>query len=115
MRDDRGLRNPAVGQLGTPPTTPRVRLSTAKRAEWKESGMDTLEKRSLSDLDLDAEAAFVLPPRETMLVTIVINNVLNNLSIDIPIRNNNVAVQVCAVVNVLNQNIGTNLTCAVQQ
>jgi len=58
----------------------------------------------------------VLPPRETMLVTVVITNLLNNLSIDVDVRNNNVAVQVCAVVSALNTLIApSSLTCEVQQ
>lgn len=63
--------------------------------------LQTAEKRALTVSDLDAEAGFVLPPRETMLVTVVITNLLNNLSIDVDVRNNNVAVQVCAVVSLL--------------
>ena len=58
-------------------------------------------KRTLTLTDLDSEAGFVLPPRETMLVTVVITNLLNNLSVDVDVKNNNVAVQVCAVVGVL--------------
>ena len=73
-------------------------------------------KRTLSLTDLDTEAGFVLPARETMLVTVVITNLLNNLSVDVDVRNNNVAVQVCAVVQALNTLIApTVLTCEVQQ
>ena len=75
-----------------------------------------LEKRPLSMDELDAQTALELPERDMMaLVTIVITNVLNNLSVDVDVKNNNVAVQVCAIVNVLNSTIGTNLTCAIQQ
>jgi hypothetical protein len=73
----------------------------------------TTEKRTLTLTDLDAEAGFVLPARETMLVTIVITNLLNNLSIDV--KNNNVAVQVCAVVDALSSFLSTPLTCEIQQ
>jgi hypothetical protein len=52
---------------------------------------------------------------EAALVTIVITNLLNNLSVDVDVRNNNVAVQVCAVVEALNSQIGTSLTCDIQQ
>ena len=76
----------------------------------------TTEKMTLTTMDLDAEAGFVLPPRETMLVTVVITNLLNNLSVDIDVRNNNVAVQVCAVVQALNTIlVGQSLTCEVEQ
>jgi hypothetical protein len=50
-----------------------------------------------------------------LLVTIVITNLLNNLSVDVDVRNNKIAAQVCAVVQVLNESIGTSLTCEVQQ
>jgi hypothetical protein len=78
-----------------------------------------LEKRTLSLEALDSEAALQLPSREMLsLVTVVITNLLNNNTVDIDVKNNNVAVQVCAVVNALN--IGLfggipTLTCAVHQ
>jgi hypothetical protein len=52
-----------------------------------------------------------------MLVTIVITNLLNNLSIDVAVKNNNLAVQVCAVVEVINTALfgGGTLTCEIQQ
>ena len=78
--------------------------------------IDTPTKPALSLTELDAEAGFVLPPRETMLVTVVINNVLNNLSIDVDVRNVNVGVQVCAIVNLLNTILdGDRLTCTITQ
>lgn len=77
--------------------------------------MLTTEKRTLSLTDLDAEAGFVLPARETMLVTVVITNLLNNLSINVDVKNNNVAVQVCAVVTALASLVATPLSCDVQQ
>ena len=61
-----------------------------------------IEKKQLSFEDIEAQTALELPDRETMLVTVVITNVLNNLSIEIPVKNNNIAVQVCAVVSALN-------------
>lgn len=65
---------------------------------------------------LNAQAALELPDREMLLVTVVINNVLNNLSIDVDVRNVNVAVQVCAVVNLLNTILdGDRLTCTIEQ
>jgi hypothetical protein len=74
------------------------------------------QKTPLTLEAIDSQAGFELPARETMLVTIVITNVLNNLHIDIPIKNNNVAVQVCAVVDLLNTILApTSLTCDIQQ
>ena len=78
--------------------------------------MLTREKKTLTLADIDAQGAFELPSRETLqLVTIVITNLLNNLTVNVDVRNNNVAVQVCALINVLNTNIGTNLTCTIMQ
>ena len=75
-----------------------------------------LEKKALSLEEIEAQAALDLPDREMMWVTVIINNVLNNLSIDVDVRNVNVAVQVCAVVNALNTILdGDRLTCTIQQ
>jgi len=75
-----------------------------------------LEKKVLSLEEIEAQAALELPDREMMLVTVIINNVLNNLSIDVDVRNVNVAVQVCAVVNALNTILdGDRLTCTIEQ
>ena len=77
--------------------------------------MPVLEKRAVSIEELDAMAAVELPDREMLsLITIVITNVLNNLTVDVTVKNVNIAAQVCAVVNVLNSNIGTDLTCTLQ-
>ena len=54
------------------------------------------QKRMLSDMDLDSQVALELPDREMLLVTIVITNLLNNLTIDVDVRNVNVAAQICA-------------------
>jgi hypothetical protein len=54
------------------------------------------QKKMLSDMDLDSQVALELPDREMMLVTVVITNLLNNLTIDIDVRNVQVAAQVCA-------------------
>ena len=74
-----------------------------------------LEKKRVSLDDLESQAAFELPDREMMLVTIVITNVLNNLSIDVDVRNVKAAVQVCAIVNLIASDLGTPLTCQIQQ
>ena len=53
---------------------------------------------------------------DAALVNIVIVDVLNDLSVTIPIKNNNVAVQVCAAVDVLSAELlEGNLTCEVLQ
>ena len=70
----------------------------------------TLQKRMLTLEEIDSQSAFELPDRETMLVTIVITNVLNNLTIDVDVRNVNVAAQICA------QLVATgNFECEIQQ
>jgi hypothetical protein len=76
-----------------------------------------LEKRRRSLADIDAQAAFELPSRETLaLVTVVINNVLNNNTVTVNVNNNHVAVQVCAAVNLINTIIApTTLTCTIMQ
>ena len=74
------------------------------------------EKVRLSSDEIDAQSALALPDREMMLVTVVITNVLNNLSVDVDVKNNNIAVQICAAVQVLNSIIApTVLTCEVAQ
>jgi hypothetical protein len=79
--------------------------------------MITKEKKVLSVADIDAQTTFELPRRETLaLVNVFITNVLNGLTVNIPVQNNNVAVQVCAVVQALNTIlVGESLTCTVQQ
>jgi hypothetical protein len=73
-------------------------------------------KKLITPDQLNAQAALELPDREMLLVTVVINNVLNNLSIDVDVRNVNVGVQVCAVVNLLNTILdGDRLTCTINQ
>jgi hypothetical protein len=55
--------------------------------------------------------------RQHGLVNVVITDVLNNLSITIPIKGNNVAVQVCAVVEAIDVDLlALNaLRCDIQQ
>jgi len=53
---------------------------------------------------------------DAALITIVVTDVLNNLSVDVDVKNNNIAVQVCAVVEVLSTKFfDGNLTCEIQQ
>ncbi|MBA3777843.1 MAG: hypothetical protein H0X16_00795 [Chloroflexi bacterium] len=75
----------------------------------------SLTKTALTTADLESQAGFELPARETMLVTIVIGsvNILNDLKLEV--KNNNVAVQVCAVVTALSTWLSTPLTCTIEQ
>ncbi len=70
-----------------------------------------MDKKMLSMDELESQAVMELPDREMMLVTVVINNVLNNNTVEIDVRNINVAAQICAAVLTNN----TNVTCEVQQ
>ena len=78
-----------------------------------------LEKQPLTAEELGREAALELPERDMMaLVNIIIfdvidGGVLNNLNIEV--KNNNVAVQVCAVVNALSAVPSLDLACTVGQ
>jgi len=76
-----------------------------------------LEKRQLNLEDIEAQTALELPDREMMaLVTILVTNNLNHLSIPIEVKNNNIAVQVCAAVQALNTILApTTLTCEVAE
>ena len=57
------------------------------------------------------------PDNAAALITVVITNVLNDLSISIPVQNNNVAVQVCAIVEALTVDVLTvdELECEITQ
>jgi hypothetical protein len=79
-------------------------------------------KRVLSLEELESQTALELPDRQLMLVTVVIANVLNNLSIEVDVRNIAVAVQVCAIVQDVNAilvddegDAVARLTCTIQQ
>ena len=76
-----------------------------------------LEKRQLSLEDIEAQTALELPDREMMLVTVVITNLLNNLSVSIDVSNNQVAAQICAAVSLLDTILlaPENLSCSIQQ
>jgi hypothetical protein len=79
----------------------------------------SLEKRALSVEELERQAAFELPERDMMaLINIIVfdvidGGVLNDLTIEV--KNNNVAVQVCAVVNALSAVPAVELACTVDQ
>ncbi len=78
-----------------------------------------LEKRTLNTAELESQAAFELPDRDMMaLINIIVfdvidGGVLNNLNIEV--KNNNVAAQVCAVVAALNATPQLALSCTVTQ
>jgi hypothetical protein len=64
--------------------------------------------------ELEGEAALELPDRE-MLGLIVIKNVLNGTRVKINVNDNNVALNVCAQVNVINALVGNILVCRIRQ
>jgi len=78
-----------------------------------------LEKRVLGAAELERQAAFELPERNMMaLINVIIfdvidGGVLNNLTIEV--KNNNVAAQVCAVVNLLSSTAAIEASCSVVQ
>jgi hypothetical protein len=76
-----------------------------------------VEKKSLSYADLEAQTALELPDREMMaLVNVVITNLLTGAEIlNIDVKNNNIAVQVCAVVVALGTALGTPFSCEVAE
>jgi hypothetical protein len=72
-------------------------------------------KKRLSLDDIEAQVALELPKREMMLITVVITNVLNHLHVSVNVKNNNVAVQVCAIVSLINTIVGNILSCRIVQ
>jgi len=77
--------------------------------------MVTMEKKSLSLADIEAQNAVELPDRETLAVLVSCLAVCTG-DITIDVKNNNVAVQVCATVQALNGLIfPTALSCRVVQ
>ena len=78
-----------------------------------------LEKRAIGLAELEIQNAFELPTRDMMaLINIIVfdvidGGVLNNLTIEV--KNNNVAAQVCAVVNLLSSTSALDLGCTVAQ
>jgi hypothetical protein len=78
-----------------------------------------LQKRAISLAELEKQTAFELPTRDMMaLINVIVfdvidGGVLNNLNIEV--KNNNVAAQVCAVVNLLSSTSALELECTVLQ
>ena len=88
-------------------------LFTTRRGGVSSGPYASLNLGRFTDDDPDA----VETNRELLaLVNVFITNVLNNLSISIPVQNNNVAVQICAVVQALNTILAPGeLVCSVVQ
>jgi hypothetical protein len=59
-----------------------------------------LEKKRLGVEDLEAQTALELPDRELMVLVIIANS-LNDV-VEVNVSNVNLAVQVCAIVNLIN-------------
>ena len=78
-----------------------------------------LEKKALSLEEIEAQSALELPDREMMLVTVIIGEINALNDIEINVRDNRIAVQVCALIDVINLIVGPNtegpLTCDVRQ
>ena len=77
-----------------------------------------VEKQRLAAADIESQIALELPKRDMLaLVNVFVTNLPNHNVNSIPVQNNNVAVQVCAVVDALNTSLfGTpTLSCIVQQ
>ncbi len=78
-----------------------------------------LEKKALSLEDIEAQTALELPDREMMQVVVIIGDVLSDNTISIEVKNNRIAVQVCALIDVINVIVGPNtegpLTCTIDQ
>jgi len=74
-------------------------------------------KKMLTMAEIEAQSVLELPERRMLgLITVIIADVANNLSISVDVSNNNVAVQVCAVVNAINTIlVGQTLTCTIPQ
>jgi hypothetical protein len=74
--------------------------------------------KNLMTMDrLDAETALELPNREMLLVTIVIGNLLSGNDVEVNVVNNKVAVQVCAIVELIDSDLlgGNTLDCDIRQ
>ena len=68
------------------------------------------QKTPLSLAELESQTAIELPERDMLLVTVIINNVLNNNTVTITVRDVDVAVQLCA--NLVSTG---NFECTIQQ
>ena len=74
------------------------------------------EKKMLSVEELEEQFALELPEREMLgLITIIITNLLNNNNVQVIVKDNKIAVQVCAVVTAVASLVNTPLSCQIQQ
>jgi hypothetical protein len=73
-----------------------------------------MSMQALSVEELEAQAAVELPDRE-MLSLVVIRNVANGNKLRIRVNNNDVAVQVCALVHAIDALTLSKLICFVKQ
>jgi uncharacterized membrane protein len=106
----------STGTGGVEPVASERELIWLTPVSWREITMNTMKKMLTTD-QLDTQSVMELPNRDMLLITVVITNLLNNLSVDVDVRNINVAVQVCAVVEALNTELLStdSLTCTIQQ
>jgi hypothetical protein len=75
--------------------------------------MSMVAKTALSFDDIDAQTAVELPDRESLLVTVVITNVLNDLNVEVTVQNIQIAAQICAAI--LAVDTAVNCEVVVQQ
>ena len=66
-----------------------------------------MSKRTLTLADIEAQTAFALPERDTMLVTVLIN--IGAIIIPITVQDVNVAAQICGVL------VAQGIGCTIQQ
>jgi len=72
-----------------------------------------MSKKMLSLEEIEGQTALELPERETMLVFVFLT--IGDVTVNIPVQNNNVAVQVCAAANLIGALIGQTVTCIIGQ
>ena len=68
-----------------------------------------MSKTLLGLEDIEAQSVLELPSRETMLVFVVIGDIASGNTIRIPIRDNQVAVQICAAL------VLAGVSCKIEQ
>jgi hypothetical protein len=75
-------------------------------------------KKLLTPHVLENQSALELPDRQMLaLSTVVVTNLLNNLDVEINVTRNNVAVQLCAAVELINAELFTvdTIDCEITQ
>jgi hypothetical protein len=99
---------------GSPPGRGAVRPRTKESPGMQERRNAMPEPFAIEELDSQVVAE--LPDRE-MLTLVVIRNlsILSNNRIDVRVQNNDVAVQVCALVNAIDALTLNNLNCRIRQ